>query len=379
MKIALLSADAETALLANAFHDLRHEITWIGDSPGFPGEDRVNNWEELCDPQICDAILIGRGQVGSQLKIERLLQLVKCGRPVLCTFPLNDSVLNYYELDMARTESSAVLCHFNPLLEDRTAVETVANFIRAGHPTVGPIEQVHWERPLSERSQVEVFRHFARDVELLDRLAGPIDRLGAIGSSNTAATYSGLSVQLLGKCPVPIHWSVGPVEDSALACLTLVGTNGRSKFLISDEGNWSPSLVGISSEATHSAARNCVERFVAALEKRGDSTTWPSALRAMELADTIEISLRRGRIIDVHRQQLTEQLSFRGTMSALGCGVLLLLPPLLIVAGWLAGQLGLPIAEYWAHGLLALLSAFLLIQLVPKLFFKSKSSDTKDL
>ena len=54
----------------------------------------------------------------------------------------------------------------------------------------------------------------------------------------------------------------------------------------------------------------------------------------MELTDTIEISLRCGRMIDVHRQQLTEELSFRGTMSAVGCGALLVLPALLIFAGW---------------------------------------------
>jgi hypothetical protein len=60
----------------------------------------------------------------------------------------------------------------------------------------------------------------------------------------------------------------------------------------------------------------------------------------MELTDTIEISLRRGRMIDVHRQQLTEELSFRGTMSAWGCGVLMVLPPLLLLAGWIAELLG---------------------------------------
>ncbi|MCH7751076.1 MAG: hypothetical protein IH898_02825, partial [Planctomycetes bacterium] len=103
----------------------------------------------------------------------------------------------------------------------------------------------------------------------------------------------------------------------------------------------------------------------------GSRSTWTDALQAMELADTIEISLRRGRMIDVHHQQLTEELAFKGMMSAAGCGVLLVLPPLLLMVGWLAELIGLPVAHYWPHGLLALLAAFLLLQLLPKLLLHS--------
>ncbi len=93
----------------------------------------------------------------------------------------------------------------------------------------------------------------------------------------------------------------------------------------------------------------------------------------MELADTIEISLRRGRMIDVHHQQLTEELAFKGMMSAAGCGVLLVLPPLLLLVGWLAELIGLPVAHYWPHGLLALLATFLLVQLLPKLLLRASA------
>ena len=70
-----------------------------------------------------------------------------------------------------------------------------------------------------------------------------------------------------------------------------------------------------------------------------------------------------------NQQQLTEQLAFKGTMSALGCGVLLLIPPLLLLLGWLAELVGLPVAKYWPHLLLVLLAAFLGVQLIPKLLF----------
>jgi hypothetical protein len=94
----------------------------------------------------------------------------------------------------------------------------------------------------------------------------------------------------------------------------------------------------------------------------------------MELTDTIEISLRRGRMIDVHPQQLTEELAFKGAMSALGCGVLIAVVPLLLFIGWLAEQIGIPVAGYWPHVLFALLALFLVLQLVPKLLMSASNS-----
>jgi hypothetical protein len=54
-------------------------------------------------------------------------------------------------------------------------------------------------------------------------------------------------------------------------------------------------------------------------------------------------------------------------MSAVGCGVLILLVPLMLIVGWLAGLLGIPLSEYWPHALFALLTVFLGVQLLPKL------------
>ena len=98
----------------------------------------------------------------------------------------------------------------------------------------------------------------------------------------------------------------------------------------------------------------------------------------MELTDTIEISLRRGRMIDVHHQQLTEQMAFKGMMSAVGCGMLAVLPMLLLGLGWIAGKLGLPIASYWPHGLLILLGLFLALQALPWLLYAKQKPAERD-
>jgi hypothetical protein len=381
MKFALFGADAESCLLAQAAADLGHEIIWYGDvgnvdtptHPWLAGVDQGDEWEILCDPKFCDFIIVGRGEAPAALRIEQLIQLLKNDANVLASFPLTDSVLSYYEVDMARSETNAVLYHFNPLVTRTHRLDEFASWIASGHPEIGRIEQLLCERPMADRNRENVVWHFARDVELLDRIAGPLDRLGALGTPNEAATYSGLSVQLLGKSQVPVRWSVGPVDQSVYPSLTFIGQQGRVRSEFDESSVFRSLETAVPDEMmSATAAMICVKKFFEQLsDGTGPRTTWPSALRAMELTDTIEISLRRGRMIDVHRQQLTEELSFRGTMSAIGCGVLLVLPPLLIFAGWFAQLVGLQFNKnWWAIGPLALLALFLLLQFAPKLLIK---------
>ena len=385
MRFALFGADAESCLLAQSAADLGHEIVWYGDvanvdratHPWLAEADQGDEWEVLYDSQFCDFCIVGQGEAPAALRIEQLIQIVKNGLATITTFPLTESVLSYYEVDMARSESNVVLYHFNPLVTRTNRIEEFAEWIANGHPQFGRIEQLICERPSMVRSRESVMWHFPGDIELLDRIAGPLDRLGALGSPNTDAAYSALSVQMLGKTQVPVRWSITPPDQTQFPSLTFVGSSGRVEFRFDANGLFMPGSDDSDFSPT-AAPTACVKKFTEQLsDGTGPRTTWPSALRAMELTDTIEISLRRGRMIDVHRQQLTEELSFRGTMSAVGCGVLLLLPPLLLLASWIAELLGLPIANYWAHGLLALLGLFLLFQFAPKLLIKKPDRESQ--
>ncbi|MCH8839320.1 MAG: hypothetical protein IH831_01320 [Planctomycetes bacterium] len=309
--------------------------------------------------------------------MEQVNLLVKHGIGLLTTFPLVDSVLSYYEIDMAREESGALLRHFNPAAEQQPIVEQCTHWILTGHPQLGALEQLVWERPLADRSRQQVLWHFARDVQLLCQVAGQLHRLGALGSPDQAATYAGLSVQMLGKQKLPVRWSVGPVEQSEHPCLLLIAEQGKFTVQFDESGRAVQTQIHHAgrTESTQlepvDPAALAVTNFVEAMQHGGGRrSTWTDALQAMELADTIEISLRRGRMIDIHHQQLTEELVFKGMMSAAGCGVLLVLPLLLLLVG-LAELIGLPVARYWPYGLLALLAAFLLVQVLPKLLLHS--------
>jgi hypothetical protein len=130
----------------------------------------------------------------------------------------------------------------------------------------------------------------------------------------------------------------------------------------------------------HDPAVSAVRQLESAIENDPSQTdelrsTWSKATQAMEVVDAVELSLQKGRTIEVHQQQLTAQLAFRGTMVAIGCGVLLLAAIATVIAGVVGGAeaiLQQPLIKPWSRVLLALLAFFLLLQLVPYLGSKRR-------
>jgi hypothetical protein len=270
------------------------------------------------------------------------------------------------------------LWHYNPLLENGW-LQWATDCVASCHPDLGPMQQVVAVREAVERRREDVERHFARDAEALDRIVGGLDRVGAHGAEHDAG-YAALAVQLMGRRHCPVRWNVAPPAGDPGLELSLVGDQGREVARFDAGGRltarWLETQSGrhmLDAGGEAAPASSTWARFAAAVTATSElpaapcRSTWSSALHAMELADTIELSLRKHRMIDVHQQQLTEQLAFRGTMAAVGCAVLLVLPPLLLFAGWGAGLLGFSLASYWPHALLGLLTVFLLVQLLPKL------------
>jgi hypothetical protein len=101
----------------------------------------------------------------------------------------------------------------------------------------------------------------------------------------------------------------------------------------------------------------------------------------MEIVDAILLSLEKGRTIEVHPQRLTHELAFRGTMSAFGCGLLVLAFLVLVAVGVLGGMetfLQQPLVSFWPWALLGLLAVFLLLQIVPWLVTKRPPPATSD-
>ena len=101
----------------------------------------------------------------------------------------------------------------------------------------------------------------------------------------------------------------------------------------------------------------------------------------MEVVDAVDLSLQKSRTIDVHQQQLTQQLAFRGTMAALGCGLLLAgfaVTVFITLLGGAEGAGGRKMLPGWHLVLAVVLLVFLLLQAVPLLATKRKKNPTRE-
>jgi predicted dehydrogenase len=405
MKLAVLGTDSDVLRLAMAAIGEGHEIVWVGDvrpadsdaveqlMPGF--KDRSEDWELLLDRGSADAVLVGRGTAPSDLRAEQLKRLAAEAVPLLVVHPACESVLTYYEVDMTRRETCGIVRHYNPLVSNPVVAE-VAKWVSEGQPSIGPIHRITCERCLADIQRPAVMANVARDAELLAAVAGDICRVSAIGPRAGDTAFAALQVQMTCDRPVTLHWSVAPpTGDGESLILSLIGERGTVALRV---GVTSPASVAFDRPdvwqiETRSAAQNerlllefhdaaveAIQQLATAVatfgvQQRAGASTWDAATRAMEVADAVELSLEKGRTIEVFQQQLTERLAFRGTMAAMGCGLLLVGFFGIILVTLLGGAEGKDrplLLPSWPIALLAVLALFLLMQTMPLLIAKTK-------
>ncbi len=383
MKLAALGTDSDVLALLEAAQQARHEVVWLGDvrpedMPGvqrlFPGLEVSADWESLLDHGLVDAVLVGRGTTDDVLQAEQLKRLVAGLMPVLAIHPVGASVLFYYELDMARHEVHGVLCHYTPLAGS-PAVNELAKWVGCGNGPIGTVHQVICLRNLADCGRESVIRYLARDVELLNNVAGGVQTVNAVGPRVADATYASLQVQMTCPGAATLRWAVTPTTvETPPATLTLVGERGSATLELLTNQSQLTTCIGGKIEAidllAFNSPRAAIDQLAASLSANGTdqsaaACTWQAATAAMEIVDTIELSLQKGRTIEVHQQRLTERLAFRGTMAAFGCGLLLFVFFALIGAGLLGDVLGVPLKNYWPLAMLAVLTLFLAFQALP--------------
>ena len=93
----------------------------------------------------------------------------------------------------------------------------------------------------------------------------------------------------------------------------------------------------------------------ASLTDKTSRLSWLDAIRALELDDAVRRSVERGRAYGLDFQEATEEASFKGAMTLVGCSLLWISLLLLILSAWLP-QLG------WA--ILPVFGVFLVMQLL---------------
>lgn len=406
MKFALLGTDPDSVRLAAAAVAAGHSISWLGDvrpedksalAKLLPGNaDDSGAWELVLDAGTADAVIMGQGSAGNELRAEQLKRITAEAIPILVVHPACDSVLPYYEVDMTRREMNGLVRHYNPVGGHAVFAE-LAQWVLEGNSSAGAIHQVTCERRMADTSRGKMLEKLARDVEPLATVAGDIRRVSAIGPKMDQESFASLQVQMTCSGPASVRWSVCSATGAdGDMVMSLVGEHGTIRLFAfddaapSDPRPWELEFATRAQQARRmldefDPAASAIRQFAAAVttedgERRIAMSTWNTATRAMEVVDAIQLSLEKGRTLDVHQQELTERLAFRGTMAAMGCG-LLMVGFLVFVGvslfGAAEGKNRPQLIDAWPVVLLAVLAFFLLLQCAPLLVTKKRAAAAK--
>lgn len=393
MKFALLGLDAETRAIAlEAQSNSRHELAGAYDIPesGRAGLRLPvgGKWEELLSG-IADVVIVARGE-DEELTAERLRKLVQVGVPAAISHPALSSMLVYYELDMIRQSTNSLMI---PLVGDRwrQGVGDLAEILRNPASGLGPLEQVTIERGAKDRSRRETLWRLARDLETIDELFGEMTRVNAMAPGGKEPNFAALGVQLSGPSGVLARWSIGPPSDAEGLRVRVAGIGGDATLWLPDGADGTlvakHDCAAVAALETRISGRTerreySSERFAVvalaqierALASGKSVPDWPTVCRGMELADAVERSVAKGRTIELYYEEHTEQATFKGIMSAVGC-LLLCLATLLIMGSILVERVfDLRAFRFLPYLLLGLLGVFLLLQVLQTAFPPSDSA-----
>ena len=404
MKIGLLGHDQQILSVALAAVAAGDQIGPIIDGPeelpaSLPTADRLaaSEWQLLLESNRCDAVLVGIDDWNDE-RAEQVRTLVQAGRPLLIGHPPCLSMLWAYELDMMLADTTATVVPFlparqHPLIGDLKALIEQA---LAGSGPFGEIETLRLERRQPDRDREAVLASFARDTDLIRVLVGDPARLLALGSGDDA-TWPTLAIGLTGPNQLPVRWQVAKGQPAGLT-IELVCATGCIRLEAPDAADWQlheqpDQPIGGAQQPAHSSAdsryapgeimletlrRQLDPPAVPPLSGSTPPATWPDAARAIELAETVPRSLKKGRTVDLHQEEFSELGTFRGTMASLGCGIImvgLLVLFLATLVGGIARAAGWDFAErlagIWPYVILGTLLLFLALQLLPLLLPRS--------
>ena len=385
IRIAFLGADSDTSNLVRAADADRFFIiagscevelhpSAVSSPLLFPFP-RFESWEWLLDQNVVDVVVVARDS-DQDRRAEQLRKLIQVGMPVLVAHPVVDSMLVYYELDMIRRDTGSLVMPYLPL-RHHPAMHSLRQ-LSAANSALGKVEQVVMERTIVEAEHGSVTRQFCRDVDLIRAVAGDMTRLGAMGAGSGGSAHAGLGVQMSGPRGIAARWSVDSMHGSHAGRMSVLGSHGKAVLTLAAPAE--PWILesridgkdNAQSFAVWNPAADAMTRLRAALAGGTSEPEWVDAARAVELAETIDRSLAKSRMIELYYEDYTEEGTFKGTMTSVGCG-LLIFGLILLGAVAIADQLGVPHLKGWPYALVALLGVFLLLQLLTLVFQKEPS------
>lgn len=373
MRYAVIAPDSETRLLiaaASRAGDLICSVFSGGSdsppesnginqpleeiSPAIGGNLPLDRWEELLHEPRAEFVILGRHRASPQELphedvADKLRRLVQASLRIVSVFP-GCQALTGFECQMIQQDThSIVMPYFRGLYAP--VCDFLAHWGEEEHPDLGNLQHIAIQRYALQTTHADLVHLFARDATLLRRVLGKIDRLSAMrppeNTGSQAKTWAGVSIQMSDPQGRVVQWTLWPDRGRGIGEKTaefiFQGSKGRlvaecsreSPFVldVKDPGIVNLSQPGLGEVPLSLQALDDLEyqRICAGLANEGLAASyWEHACRAMELAETIEISARRGKTIPLFHEEHSELSTFKSMMAASGClsllGILAMIP-----------------------------------------------------
>ncbi len=293
---------------------------------------RVGDLEEvLADPGIQAVIVAGKpahrpGQLRRALQSER---------HVLCVCPVDDSPDLAYEAAMAQGDAHVVLF---PILPEGLypAFGRLADLAKSSFRLL-EIERWSTEEILLDADDAGHKPGFP-GWDMLRRISGEIGELSVLTA--TEEIEKGQPLLLSGQFVTGglFQATYIPCQAEAFLRITLVNRN-QSAELIFDQGWPGPARLTFTDDqgGHHTETWEAFDPWAALVnefDRAERGLTWQDAIRGLELDDAARRSVHRRRTSTLEFQEVTEEASFKGTMTLVGCSILWISLLLLILSAW---------------------------------------------
>jgi predicted dehydrogenase len=404
MRFALLGDHADGLAMACALMESgRHSVTvYAGprralealQAVGIQAKQVADMEEILADPAIQAVIVAGPLSVRSA-QLRRVLQ---SERHAMCVYPPDVSADSIYEASMIRQDTGVVLL---PILPDmmHPALARLAGLMQGQEAILGEVCLLELERHgVGELiGSIDQGKPTFSNWDVVRRCGGEIAEV--FGYAEGEEPQPGRPVLIAGQFAGGALFRILLMPRQAKHCgrIRLIGAKAAASVEM-DEGfagrwrfrgpgdergqadweRWSPwpALVEAFEQLVQMPRRAGPPvpntRPTAAREETADGSralgpTWQDAIRGLELDDAVRRSIKHRRAGTLEYQEASEEVSFKGTMTLVGCGILWGLVLLAVLARWFP-KLG------WI--VIPLLFVFLLLQLLRWLVPRSKGSQT---
>jgi myo-inositol 2-dehydrogenase/D-chiro-inositol 1-dehydrogenase len=334
----------------------------------YPGFDES---ADAASPHDFDEALATRGVdaviVGGDLSVrgEWLRRVAGVGLPAICLHPPGDDSEAYYQVALTPSETGAVIVPDLPLRR-HPGVEALRRALE--HNELGTFRGIRHESSVDADGGDLVRHAFARVVDVVRAVLGEVEAVTATGDPPGDHPQEGLVVQLRGPHSrrAEIRIDSGPAEA---ARLVVSGEQGMLTLEYDARFNAPARLVARSASTGETASDleafdphgAILDVLAASIAGREAHPNLIDGTRAMELSEATARSLRRGRTIDLHYEQVSEVGSFKSVMTSTGC--VLLLGTLVALPAALVGPVfGLGWTLYIAYAIPPLLIVFILLQ-----------------